>query len=146
MDPAEAHPTVDDDGLFPSGPWRGYYTYASSPARHRMDLHLTFKDGHVEGEGTDDVGPFQIAGTYDRESLEVRWTKTYPGSHLVHYRGFREGRGIWGTWHITAWSNGGFRIWPAAQGDEAALETEYHEEETTAVPARPVTCSSGEER
>ena len=53
---------------------------------------------------------------------ECHWTKTYLGSHEVFYRGFREGKGIWGTWEIGGglWGRGGFHIWPKAAGEGAA--------------------------
>jgi hypothetical protein len=108
---------VSDD-LFPSGPWTGFYNY-EPPKKHRMDLHLTFTDGSITGDGSDDIGRFLIAGRFDSVERECRWTKTYPGSHDVHYRGFRDGKGIWGTWEIGAglWGHGGFHIWPKATGE-----------------------------
>jgi hypothetical protein len=105
--------------LFPSGPWRGYYVYNDHRGRGRMDLELKFTTGVVTGSGTDPVGFFTIKGVYDVESLEVNWTKTYPGSHDVLYRGFREGRGIWGTWKILPACAGGFMIWPKGMGEES---------------------------
>lgn len=134
MSAAEPEPApgpVADDGLFPSGPWRGFYNYPRDPGRHRMDLDLEFRGGRLQGRGTDDVGFFLIAGTYDRESLEVTWRKTYPGSHHVSYRGFREGKGIWGTWNIAVLFHGGFHIWPKAAGDSDAA----HEEASIVRPA-----------
>lgn len=108
--------------LFPSGPWVGFYNY--SPAdKHRMELDLTFAEGRLAGAGRDDVGRFVVKGRYDAATLECWWTKTYPGSHDVFYRGFREGKGIWGTWEITPFDHGGFHIWPRASG-EAAAEAE----------------------
>ncbi len=118
---------VSDD-LFSSGPWTGFYNYQPRD-RHRMDLDLAFAEGSIRGEGNDDVGRFLISGRYDCANLECWWTKTYPGSHDVHYRGFREGKGIWGTWEIGLHSRGGFHIWPkgAAGGDlesRVVLESE----------------------
>jgi hypothetical protein len=106
---------VSDD-LFPSGPWVGFYNYAPGD-RHRMDLHLTFADGTISGDGNDDVGRFLIRGGYDVANRECHWTKTYPGSHDVYYRGFREGKGIWGTWEIAVLGHGGFHIWPKGEGE-----------------------------
>lgn len=106
---------VSDD-LFPSGPWTGFYNYAPGD-KHRMDLHLTFAGGKITGEGNDDVGRFVIGGGYDAARRECQWTKTYPGSHNVYYQGFREGKGIWGTWEIGAFVHGGFHIWPKAAGE-----------------------------
>ena len=76
-----------------------------------MDMHLTFARGSIAGEGNDDIGVFFIRGKYDTSTKECHWTKSYPGSHDVFYRGFREGKGIWGKWELDSMS-GGFHIWP----------------------------------
>ncbi len=110
------------DNLFPSGPWTGYYNYRPGGKRHPMDLQLRFEAGSITGTGIDDVAPFLIRGKYDASNLECFWTKTYPGSHEVAYRGFREGKGIWGTWHIRSFNRGGFHIWPLG-GEGVATET-----------------------
>ena len=111
--------------LFPSGPWVGFYSYVPKD-KHRMDLHLTFSNGNMNGDGNDDVGRFTIKGRYDVESRECDWTKTYVGGHDVYYRGYREGKGIWGRWEISAFDHGGFRIWPKVlgegEGQTAAIE------------------------
>lgn len=90
-----------------------------------MDLHLDFTDGRMAGAGSDNVGYFLIDGSYDAASKECHWTKNYPGSHDVYYRGFREGIGIWGTWEIPPMDRGGFHIWPRRfkQGESEELET-----------------------
>jgi len=117
------YPSGVSDDLFPSGPWTGFYNYQPGD-RHRMDLHLSFANGRLSGDGNDDVGQFSIRGRYDAESKECWWTKTYLGSHDVRYRGFREGKGIWGTWEIAVFTRGGFHIWPRAanenEGDSTA--------------------------
>jgi hypothetical protein len=49
------------------------------------------------------------------------------GAHDVFYRGFREGKGIWGTWEILWDARGGFHIWPrsfAAANEEAVSAEE----------------------
>ena len=84
--------------LFPSGPWIGFYTYASPQDKHRQDFQLSFENGRMDGSGSDDIGFFTLRGTYNEDSLETKWLKTYPGSHDVDYRGFREGKGIYGQW------------------------------------------------
>jgi hypothetical protein len=107
------------DDQFPSGPWIGFYTYSSTKQnRHRMDLGLTFANGVIGGDGTDDIGKFVLRGRYDAKSREVHWTKTYLGAHDVFYKGCREGRGIWGTWEIGRFDRGGFHIWPLADGKD----------------------------
>jgi hypothetical protein len=82
-----------------------------------MELELTFRHGVMKGEGRDLIGPFLIRGRYQTESGECWWTKRYIGKHDVHYRGFNEGKGIWGVWEIPPSSKGGFCIWPEAWGD-----------------------------
>ncbi len=113
------------DSLFPSGPWTGFYNYQPGE-RHWMDLALTFANGIVSGDGTDDIGRFLIKGRYDAAKRECYWTKNYVGAHDVYYRGFREGKGIWGTWEITIQWHGGFHIWPrgAGEGEEHAESAE----------------------
>jgi hypothetical protein len=94
-----------------------------------MDLHLEFSAGSVNGDGNDDIGRFLIRGKYDSANRECHWTKTYPGSHDVYYRGFREGKGIWGTWEIAIFYHGGFHIWPKGE-HEGETTTEQFEAET----------------
>jgi hypothetical protein len=112
------------ENLFPTGQWTGFYNYAPQD-KHRMDMHLTFARGGIAGEGNDDIGAFFIRGKYDAATRECHWTKTYPGSHDVFYRGFREGKGIWGTWEID-FIRGGFHIWPRGEdtGDTHAKAEE----------------------
>lgn len=107
----------DDRSSFQSGRWRGFYVYARHAVRHRMELDLTFAHGSVRGDGNDGIGAFTIAGSYAEDACEVRWRKSYVGRHTVHYRGFLEGKGIWGTWEIPPLGTGGFKIWPAGAGD-----------------------------
>ena len=122
-----------NEALFPSGPWTGFYNYRPGD-RHRMDLHLTFAQGNLRGDGVDDIGRFLIKGRYDAASRECYWTKTYVGAHDVFYRGFREGKGIWGTWEITIQPHGGFPFWPRQAGEgEAAAEAAAAEEPVDAI-------------
>lgn len=118
------------DSLYPSGPWTGFYNYQPGD-RHRMDLDLTFGNGSLSGTGVDDVGNFLIRGRYEASAGECYWTKSYLGAHDVFYRGFREGKGIWGTWEITIREHGGFHIWPRRAGDT-------EKQAATADQAKPV--------
>ena len=95
------------ESLFPSGPWVGFYNYRPGD-RHRMDLDLTFANGQMTGDGNDDIGRFHINGRYDAPTRECHWTKTYVGAHDVFYRGFREGKGIWGTWKLPSTATAAF--------------------------------------
>jgi hypothetical protein len=101
-----------------------------------MDLRLSFADGRITGDGADVVGLFIIDGHYDAQDGECHWTKTYVGAHDVHYDGFREGKGIWGTWVIDSRWRGGFQIWPLGdvETEELELEVEEPQEATAAAP------------
>jgi len=87
-----------------------------------MDMDLTFANSNLTGAGNDDVGPFVIKGRYYEASGECYWTKSYVGAHDVFYRGYREGKGIWGRWEFH-WGHGGFHIWPkgVSEGQEESL-------------------------
>jgi len=109
-----------------------------------MDLRLEFSNGLMTGEGNDDVGAFVIKGRYDSGTLECYWTKSYIGAHDVFYRGFREGKGIWGAWQIKHLSHGGFHIWPRQAGEgEAAAEVMEQTEPVDAVASDAVAPSAG---
>ena len=123
------------DERFPSGPWTGFYTYRGESGRHRMDLALSFANGRMSGHGSDDVGRFVVAGSYDAGRGECDWAKTYVGAHSVAYRGFAEGRGIWGTWEIDALFRGGFHIWPLGEGPVERTEESVGVEEPVGVCA-----------
>ena len=114
---------------FPSGPWTGFYNYGRSTRKHRMDLVMTFADHRVSGDGSDDIGRFVIKGRFDETSGECYWTKDYIAGHDVYYRGFREGKGIWGLWELPN-ESGGFHIWPL--GEQEGERTH----ETAEEPAR----------
>jgi hypothetical protein len=121
------------DCQFPSGQWFGFYTYSGHARRFLMDLVLEFKDGTISGEGADGIGLFVISGSYSTSNGECSWIKQYVGRHAVDYRGFREAKGIWGTWKVGI-GKGGFHIWPLAEG-ERLTATEEEEESSQARPA-----------
>ena len=127
--------------MFPSGSWVGFYNY-SPQDKHRMDLNLTFAGGKMMGDGNDDVGRFVIKGQFDIAARECSWTKVYVGGHDVFYRGFREGKGIWGAWEISLFAHGGFHIWPRGLGEGESQGAEVEKVEpveaiaTTALPAK----------
>jgi hypothetical protein len=119
-------PTLETDPRFPSGPWIGYWLQRGQ--KGMMDLHLTFLQGALTGEGRDRVGRFIVRGRYELADGKCYWTKKYLGQHDVFYQGYNEGKGIWGTWEITIADRGGFHIWPkglaAAEGHELTEEAD----------------------
>lgn len=115
---------------FPSGLWTGYYQY-SNGQRGEQDLLLEFQSGRITGSGNDELGVFEVQGTFDDTAKEAEWLKLYPDGHRVAYRGFREGpvTGIWGVWTIPDNWSGGFHIWPLQfplGGAAAAAESVPH--------------------
>jgi hypothetical protein len=104
----------------PSGPWSGYYLYQDSEVRHQMRLTLIFStDGKLQGEGTDDIGPFVIRGVFNGDFNACAWTKSYVGAHSVQYHGLYDGRSICGDWSLIMMT-GGFWIWPRAFKESGA--------------------------
>ena len=108
--------TTPAPDLFPSGPWTGFFLYPSEPGRYQMELRLTFAAGRMSGNGRDCVGEFTVEGVYDDADGKCSFTKRYVGRHAVHYTGFNEGKGIWGTWMLSR-VKGGFHIWPEGMAD-----------------------------
>ena len=102
-----SNPAVETDPRFPSGKWVGFFIDKRLPGRHQMEMVLTFTGGRMSGEGRDRVGKFTIEGSYDLADGRCEWVKRYMKAHAVHYKGFGEGRGIWGTWEISANQNFG---------------------------------------
>ncbi|WZP00689.1 hypothetical protein EP7_002338 [Isosphaeraceae bacterium EP7] len=111
---------IETDPRFPSGPWTGFFQQKGvpgAPDKSWMDLRLTFQNGSITGTGRDRVGEFTLNGKYDLDDGRCYFHKRYKGMHDVYYKGFNEGRGIWGTWEIPPVYTGGFHIWPEAMGD-----------------------------
>src|ERR1039458_5383438 len=108
---------MNDESL-PNGPWTGFYTSSPQGKRHPMNMNLHFSIDLVDGDGTDEIGRFQIHGEHN--SKEVSWTKFYIGRHTVRYRGFRDGlkKALWGDWKISPKITGGFHIWPVGSSDD----------------------------
>ncbi|MEM7205640.1 MAG: hypothetical protein AAF628_35620 [Planctomycetota bacterium] len=119
------------DPNFPSGEWIGFYKESGS--NHRQEMRLTFSSGSMSGAGADAIGPFFIRGRYCANSREVWWTKSYPGSHDVHYKGYREVKGIWGLWEIPPGARDGFHIWPRAHGEGPSARTAAEKTEPVTV-------------
>jgi len=93
-----------------------------------MDLVLEFRAGKMSGEGADGIGLFIISGNYSEETGECAWVKQYVGRHFVDYKGYREGKGIWGNWVVGA-GKGGFQIWPLSESGPIKVEKESEPEE-----------------
>jgi hypothetical protein len=128
-------PEVETDERFPSGPWKGFFLQSPFAGRQWMELHLTFRQGVMTGEGRDWVGPFVMRGRYETESGKCWWSKRYLGRHDVAYQGYNEGKGIWGVWEITVPPlHGGFHIWPVAMGDPTQARLAAEAEVPVAAP------------
>jgi hypothetical protein len=114
---------LETDPRYPSGPWTGFFLQPAIPGRHLMELGLTFRHGAMSGEGRDWVGEFVIRGQYSIADGTCYWTKRYLAKHDVFYKGYNEGKGIWGVWEIPAGElssvtqRGGFHIWPEGMAD-----------------------------
>jgi hypothetical protein len=125
MKPAD---DLETDARFPSGPWVGFFLQKFPPlGRQMMEMRLTFRNGVLEGEGRDLLGPFLFAGRYSVADGRCHWIKRYLRRHDVFYEGFNEGKGIWGTWEIppsqyVAVLRGGFHIWPEGMADPSEPE------------------------
>ena len=119
---AELPHDLESDPRFPSGPWTGFWIQPTIPGRHMMELRLHFHDGQIIGTGRDRVGEFTFNGNYNLADGTCRWNKHYIGRHNVDYKGYNEGKGIWGVWQMapelapTA-NRGGFHIWPEGMAD-----------------------------
>lgn len=124
MDQQSLGPPADleTDPRFPSGPWSGFFLQKPFPGRHWMELELTFRQGRLTGNGRDWVGEFTMDGTYDLDDGKCTIAKQYLGRHCVDYRGYNEGKGIWGTWEIPSFGSGGFHIWPTDFGEPGGPE------------------------
>lgn len=110
----------ETDPRFPSGKWVGFFLDRRLPGRHQMEINLTFAAGRLTGTGRDRVGTFTFDGSYDVTDGKCAWVKQYVHAHTIMYRGFNEGRGIWGTWEyasIGTSCTGGFHIWPEGMAD-----------------------------
>lgn len=109
---------LETDPRFPSGRWAGFFLQKQLPGKHQMELLLTFRNGEMAGEGRDLIARFTIRGRYTTADGKCYWHKRYEGLHDVFYRGFNEGKGIWGTWELDQ-AQGGFHIWPEHMGDQS---------------------------
>lgn len=117
---------------FPSGKWVGFQKCAVH-GRLRLVLWLEFASGKITGAGTD----FRISGTYDEERCECLMHFRFDAPNDVdEFKGYREGKGIWGTWTCPVFGcRGGFHIRPSEEGE--ALEESVPEEATSEVPPSP---------
>jgi hypothetical protein len=129
----------ETDPRFPSGKWVGFFLDRRLPGKHQMEMVLTFAGGRLTGTGRDRVGKFTFTGSYDVADGKCEWVKQYAKAHAIAYRGFNEGKGIWGTWELP-WQGhvftGGFHIWPEGMADPT--HPTMSEEADVPVEAPPV--------
>ena len=123
----DRQPTPETDPRFPSGRWGGFFLQKEIPGRHLMELELEFCESIMRGEGRDWVGEFLVRGRYDTDDGQCWWHKRYLGSHDIYYRGYNEGKGIWGNWQMSEADgglmclSGGFHIWPEGMADASEV-------------------------
>ncbi|HVK08819.1 MAG TPA: hypothetical protein VM597_08600 [Gemmataceae bacterium] len=127
---------TETDPRFPSGRWVGFFLDRRLPGKHQMEIDLTFAGGRLTGTGRDRVGKFTFTGSYDLADGKCDWVKQYTGAHAIAYRGFNEGKGIWGTWDYVSMVTGGFHIWPKGMADPT--QPTLSEEADVPIEAPPV--------
>lgn len=112
-------PANETDPRFPSGGWTGFWLQRHYTGRQYMRLHLAFAGGRLAGAGSDVIGDFAIAGTYDLKTGGCKFIKSYTGQHSVEYEGCNQNDGmwVWGLWRIRTLDSGGFHIWPVGEED-----------------------------
>jgi len=131
------------DGRFPSGPWTGFYLERCHPGRQWMELRLAFANGRIRGEGRDRIGAFTFSGSYHLRDGTCHWIKQYIGRHAVVYRGYNEGKGIWGVWDIPPSMRGGFHIWPVGMSDPT-LQAQTEQVDEPIEVSRELVVSAGQ--
>jgi hypothetical protein len=114
--------------MYASGLWRGYWVQPLYGRQSMTDFHLRFRNGIVDGHGSDIVGRFVFHGDYDTNTGRVRMVKKYLGKHEVSYDGTPDGEGsIVGTWVVgdDDWNTGPFALQPVLgrpTGEEPIIE------------------------
>lgn len=90
--------------MYPSGTWHGFWEQKEFGRQPMQEFRLRFRDGAVDGDGKDIIGPFVFRGEYDETTGQVRMVKQYLGRHRVVYEGAPDGEGsIAGIWSIPDW-------------------------------------------
>jgi hypothetical protein len=120
---------LETDPRFPSGKWTGFWLQRFYAGRQYQALNLTFANGEVLGDGSDRVGEFTMAGSYDLKTGRCDLVKAYIGAHALSYEGKNEGDGkwIWGLWRMTL-DRGGFHMWPAGEDDPTGQKLRAQQE------------------
>ena len=111
------------------------------PGKHQMELSLDFSAGRMTGSGRDLVGEFTISGTYELTNGKCQFEKHYLKAHAITYKGYNEGKGIWGTWEMRLQgivATGGFHIWPEGMADPSQPVVEEEADIPNEVDALPV--------
>src|SRR5262245_14883555 len=114
MQPLAASHGQEEQPMYPSGRWEGFWVQQHWGRQPMTPFTLRFADGEVTGDGKDVVGRFTFSGTYDQATGAVRMVKHYIGKHQVLYVGLPDGEGsIQGTWSIGPLCTGPFLLRPA---------------------------------
>lgn len=133
-----------------SGKWRGFVEQYHRSTNCLCEFTLVFEDGHVRGNGVDDVGAYSVTGLISKSCRRIAFSKRYiPESkasngkvnyeenlgHVVEYRGVGAGpevstSGLRGTWYIQTsqyTGQGIFHIWPV-EGLRSAVAVKASED------------------
>lgn len=83
-----------------SGHWIGYYMQYRD--RHVFSMSLKFETDTVVGSGDDEIGTFDVNGTFDRKSGKIDFYKVYHGAHIVTYSGevSQDGCTMYGKYNV----------------------------------------------
>ena len=72
-----------------TGQWTGYYEFQGQRSDMTFQkFYITpVPQGHISGGGEDDIGEFEIMGSFNNNATAVRFAKKYIGQHTIYYQG-----------------------------------------------------------
>ena len=112
---------IEQDGRFPSGPWKGFFLQPGMSGRSWMEIRLTFRKGELRGEGRDWGGESLFRGRSEVETGKCLVEQTvYAASTPFITRDTTKGKVFGGCgqeWLPQPHHRGGYHIWPVAMGD-----------------------------
>ena len=88
--------------------WEGFYEQFNQQHPVKFQNMTITADGSIQGQGSDDVGGFNISGKISEDG-SVKFEKAYHGKHAVNYAGTLNSGKIIGEWSVQG-SKGGFEV------------------------------------